>query len=126
MAHVTASSYFVSASVRQHEPACTKCQTSSCPCCCIMKPKPCLLASGHNCVDLFVSKRASSRAVIRHCFVLAIWLHHALVSARNHFLVLSCGRIGAISPVIFFVPDDSWLTNPMKDRNSDRLIGVGK
>jgi len=120
IAHDTASSsnsmtaYFDSASVRHRKPACTKCHILCCPCCCIIKPKPGLLASVHSLVGLFTSKNASAGAVMRHSLMLAIAASCSGVH-KNSFLVQRSGRRRAKSLVIVLVPDACWLTSPVND-----------
>ena len=44
----------------------------------------------------------------------------------NSFFVLKSGRSGDNRSDMLDVDDDSWLTTPMKERRSVRLVGVGK
>ena len=72
----------------------------------------------HSLVGLFTSKNASIGAVVRDCLVLASAASCSVVH-KNSFLVLRSGQRGAKSLVMVLVPDDNWLTNPIKDCNSD-------
>ena len=87
-------------------------------------PRPCLLASVHTLVGFATSKKANTGAVIKHSFAFSSAWSCSIVHV-NSFFVLRRGLNGAINSAVALVPDVNWLANPINERSSVRVVGVG-
>ena len=75
-------------------------------------------------VFLLASKKARVGASVRDLLACANACSWPSVHMQL-FFVLSKGRSGDITLATFSILDESWLTNPKKERRSDLLAGVG-